>query len=456
MDDFLIAVADVGENVSQEVIDKRVQYIIDIFSRVGIIVSPKLEIKPASFFLFIGKKFNTIDGIILPNDKKIPFIIEQLEKALDSQKVSIKTLDSLRGKLFYHANSFFNRFSGLFNQVISKVRKSLDPLNLPTDKMYKKLYQTKVCLSDEIYSMFYLFFEAINGSFFQPLKKIDLPFFDAFLTVDASTETAGASLIDKDGNFTKSNFFLTPEIDHFEDPSSTVKELLGIQKALLNLVVHSKYLHGVSSHRKVKLLVINDNRINIHNIVEHMPHDKQLQELYITFQKFLETLPIECTFWWIPREDLFTRVADTLSKAFPPLFAKKKLTTFLTKKLFKSFFRKRTKEQKLIFISDPKVIKNYSIHNLHKTELHSKRKGNTQVFILPPFLEVAFFQSFVLTLKLKKKSFILIIPSYRTSVFKSILQSYFPSIICHANKSPKIHFPYSDNVFSWNIFGHFE
>ena len=436
MDDFLIAVADINENLTPEDLKQRANYTVELLTRCGIIVSPKIEIKPASYFLFIGKYFDTQTGIILPNSLKFPHICEKLTQVLIEGKATIKFLDSLRGKLFYHSNCFRNEYCTLFNFIISTNRKKLENLDLTNDKLYKKLYQTKINLTDDIYLMFLYFFQAIANAYFQPLTVPNFSNYQAYITVDASVTTGGAFFIDMYKNCEKKSFSLYPEISAFEDPSSTTRELLAVTKALRLFSPH------LSQFKKI--LIVNDNKVNIQHILQTTPKLLSLRKLYIQFRSLLATFETDFDFIWIPREDLLTRVADTLSKAKAPTYSLSILIRFLRRTL------KITLKNYMCVIT-PTHLSCFLPNNLHKLHKHKLKK--VHIFILPPYTEFKFFQALLHSIKFLQIRFVFILPDFRTSLFQKLVFSFFPQAKYVTGLTNSIvSFPYSKHTFKLTLF----
>jgi len=438
MDDFLIAVADLSENLDVQTLRARVDYIVSLFTRCGLIVSPKLEIKPASYFLFIGKYFDTKTGVMLPNSVKLPYLIADISKAISQGWATIKFLDSLRGKLFYLSNYARNDYCCLFNAVISQERKKLSHLNLSNEALYSKLYRQKLPMNDHIYNMFWFFFAAVSQAYFAPLETLQFDNYDAFLTVDASVHTGGAFLVTKGQHFYTTSFHLFPEIIPFENPSSTIKELLAVQKAI-------RFFSPQLCQFK-RVLIINDNKVNIDHILSTTPKPLKLREFYLQFRLCVQALDINFDFLWVPREDMFARVADTLSKQQPPSFDKAQLIPLL-----KNLCHHPIEQYHVYF--QPTCLNQFLPNNLWKQKKLDLSK--TLIFLLPPFTEFQFVRALIKSLRILQAHFVLITPDFRTYLIREIVHQDFPQALFFPGISiPSITYPYSHSAFKFLITAH--
>jgi len=437
IDDFVIAVADVDEELSDEDLNARIKFIVDTFTKNGIQVSPKMKIIPSTFFLYTGKKFHTMAGIVLPNNLKMKPLIEQINVAIEKETITIKLLDSLRGKLFWLSSAHRNEFSYNFNNVISDTRKKLEGNNLTEDEMYKQLYQTKVPFTTDIYMMFVCFFQAINQSY-NPKEHENETSFEGILTVDASTLTGGAALIDKDGYLNKKTFSITNELKKFDVDHSTLRELIALEKAFTLFFQKLKTNKGEKTKR---FLVLNDNSTTVQHLFHTFPKDIQIKNEYINYRKLIAATNSKFDFKWTPREDIYARLADALSKKTNPSFDKGKLKAIIWK------HNRELRKQNFIFLTDPDKIQRLLPENLHKF----KKFDRHYVIIFPPFLEVSTFLQIITTLKWLKLSFSLLIPAFRVKYIKTTFRKIFPEgeIINSTQAHLFIDFPFSQDRFKF-------
>jgi len=437
IDDFVIAIADVEEDLTDEELNTRIQFIVDTFTKNGIQVSTKMKIIPSTYFLYTGKKFHTIAGIVLPNNLKMKPLIEQINVAIKKETITIKLLDSLRGKLFWLSSAYRNEFSYNFNNVISDTRKKLEGNNLTEDEMYKRLYQTKVPFTTDIYMMFITFFQAINQSYI-PQEQEQPTSFEGILTVDASTLTGGAALIDKTGYLHKETFPIANELKKFDVDHSTLRELIALEKAF-TIFFHK--LQTKEGEQTKRFLVLNDNSTTIQHLFHTYPKNLQIKNEYINYRQLISATKSKFDFKWTPREDIYARLADALSKNTNPSFNKTKLLNILWK------HNRELRHQQICFLADPDNIKKLlpeNLHAFHKADKH-------YVLIFPPFLEVSTFLRIITTLQWLKLRFSIFTPAFRVHYIKATFREIFPDgkIFPDTDAHLFITFPFSNDRFKF-------
>ena len=438
VDDFVIGIAKISENLSEAQIQERAEFAKTIFTIGGLKISPKIEIIPTTFIQYIGKFYSTIHSAVLPNIIKLPFLYEQINQALQKERVTIQLLDSLRGKLAYHGNYDNNFYSNNFNAILAQERKKLNGEQLTKKQLYKKLYQIQIPVDDTILLMLKKFVQIISDTYVNQEQKNLPQGWDALISVDASIHLGGSLLIFPEGELHTHTFDLYPELDLVEEPSSTVRELTAIQKALMI------YTPILSSRKGVKnIVVLNDNKVNVQHINTQNPKQPELKNLYLNFHCLQKNLPFNFEFIWLPREDLLSRVVDQFSKKTKPVVQSTKLLQKVKRQI-----RKRLKRRNFVVISDPDVIRNITLKNLHKLPRKSWEE-KTLIILLPPFIEFQFVYQFFLCLKTTKQQFWVSIFPYRKSTFLKIIRDFFPRIkVTKTEILDTHHYEYQKKMFA--------
>jgi len=425
VDDFKIGIAKISEGLSAEEIKKRTEFVRTIFTIAGFRISPKLKLIPTDFNQYIGKFFSTSSDIVLPNIIKLPFLYTQLVDAIQSKKASVRLLDSLRGKLAYHASHSLNVFTKKFDKIISSLRKKYAHPTRTEKEVLKKVYAQAVPVDNNVLHLILNFVQRISSIYTDIEGDTYIHGWDALITVDASIHLGGSALVWPNGAFLPNTFSLHPELSHTGEHSSTLRELVATKKAL---ILSCPFLE----ERQVKKVVIlNDNKINVQHLHQLAPRGVELQKAYHDFQRLLQTLPFSVEFKWVPREDLAARVADKQSKLAKPIFHfnvsswAKQLTQWPgTWNVF----------------SNPKKIACFTAKHIYKLQ-HLTVTDNI-VIVLPPYIEHSTFRSILEVFYLLKIRFLILMCAYRTPTFLAISEKIFPNSISAQHGPLPIRFPY--------------
>ena len=164
------------------------------------------------------------------------------------------------------------------------------------------------------------------------------------------------------------------------------------------------------------------------------------------FRLFVNALDVDFDFLWVPREDMFARVADTLSKQKPPSFDKEKLILLL-----ENLCHQPLNPYHIYF--QPNSLNQFLPNNLWKQKELDLSK--TLIFLLPPFTEFQFVRAMIKSLRLLQAHFVLITPDFRTHLIREIVHQDFPQAFFFPGISiPSITYPYSHSAFKFLITAH--
>ena len=446
VDDFLFGVMDEKEKITEYELNGRIKYIVEVFERVGIRISPKLEILPTNFFLYIGKNFHTGYNLVLPNIRKIPVILKNIEQCLKTERIKLKVLESLRGKLSYLTQNEKNAYFPLLNTVISEERRKFPQGEQSEKEYYKKLYNRNIKITNEMELLLLEFFNLINKTYFRNFRDNTKRPHDFIIAADASIDTVGAVLVNQQGVVRTATLEIKQKLENEQENSSTYRELISIQKALLTF--WPQIQQKTSSSERASVLIINDNRININNLSRLGAKQKKLRREYTKFFNVLQNLEIDYELRWEPRECIFNRVADRASKNLTPKFRWQDLRHWLRKREIKV-------RESVRIVSKPETINLYQMKKLHLVKTLGRKKQH--IFILSPFTEPTFYKRFLETLKKLRLRFVILNLAMKTQVKRAVEKLVFPTLV---QKGPfeehKIRFPYVEHQYkmlvSHNIF----
>ena len=411
VDDFKIGVAKISENLPDSEIKARTEFVREIFTIAGMRLSPKIKLIPSTFNQYIGKYFDTEKDTVLPNIIKLPFLYEQLIEVVVTKKAKIKVLDSLRGKLAYHASYAANTYTRMFNKLLSALRKEFHEEGKTEKQILEKVYHKTVEVDDNILNMILTFSEAISKIYVTSEQDKVPQEWEALITVDASVKQGGGALIWPTGEFESVTFNLSPELDPAEEHSSTLRELIAVRK----IIQH--FFPKLNSPPATKnIVVLNDNKINVQHLVSLNPKDPKLAIRYYEYHNYIDNLPLNIEYKWVPREDLLARVADKESKNTTP---------FLTNLFYKEIQVRGLHIGKVNLFIRGDDISNFNTSKLHKLRI---KKQYPIVMVLPDYVETNTFRNIIQIFHLLKMEGVIFHAYYRKKAFKAILREHYPEV----------------------------
>ena len=411
VDDFKIGVAKISENLPDSEIKIRTEFAREIFTIAGMRLSPKIKLIPSTFNQYIGKFFDTEKNVILPNIVKLPFLYEQLIEVVVTKKAKIKLLDSLRGKLAYHASYAANTYTKMFNKLLSSLRKEFHEEGKTEKQILEKVYHKTVAVDDNILNMILTFSEAIS-KIYVTIEQDKIPQkWEALITVDASVKQGGGALIWPNGEFECVTFNLSPELDPAKEHSSTLRELIAVRKIIQHFFPKLNTPPATNN-----IVVLNDNKINVQHLVSLNPKDPKLAVKYYEFQNYIGSLPLSIEYKWVPREDLLARVADKESKNTTPI---------LTPTFYKELGKRGWHHRKINLMIRGEDIANFNTKKLHRLRL---KKHYPTVIVLPPYVENNTFRNIIQIFHLLKMEGIIFHSYYRKKAFTAIIRENYPGV----------------------------
>ena len=434
VDDFKIGIAKISENLSDSEITARTEFVKEVFTIAGMRLSPKIKLIPSTFNQYIGKYFETTRDVILPNIVKLPFLYEQLMEVVVTKKAKVKLLDSLRGKLAYHASYAANIYTRMFNKLLSALRKKFHEEGKTEKQILEKVYHKTVEVDDNILNMIVTFSEAISKIYVTPEQDKIPQKWEALLTVDASVKQGGGALIWPNGEFECVTFNLSPELDPTQEHSSTLRELIAVRK-----IIQHFYPKLITPPTRTNIVILNDNKINVQHLVSLNPRDPKIAQRYYEYHNFINNLPLNIEYQWVPREDLLARVADKESKNIAPV---------LLPAFYQELQRLGWHESKTNVYTHGKEISNFNTSKLHKLRLNNKRPI---VIVLPVFTESNTFRNIIEIFHLLKLGGIIFHTFYRMNTFKPIIRKHYPRVIPKKARGPIARYRYQRKRSTWYI-----
>ena len=404
IDDIYIIIARAEENISEEVFFMRMKFIIGIFVRVGIKLSAKMRIESTTFPLYTGVFFSTILERTFPNPVKIQELQTLIFKAIDDNQVSLSLLGSIEGKTKWVTRCRKFMFSRMISHLVSRVFLSVSHKKL-SRKEYHLLYGSVVPLSDEIISIFYLFFREINLCYLDPLKFQTQNF--ATLVTDASPNAAGFFLELPGELFETGAISLNEAWSTFKF-SSTFAEFEALYLSLLQTLPR---LHELNIS---ELLILTDSNplfLNMRNLGSKIPRN---HDILLRIKSLLDNAKISFELGWHPRSTIYAQTADFYTNNF--LVQHLHLTTFLVQ-----HFGLQGKLH--IFNSTLEILrftKKYFYRNNFDFALN-----DILVFLLPLQFTIIEFYELILMLKALKMSFLIVAPAERIQQKKNFLDTHF-------------------------------
>jgi len=404
VDDIYIIIARAEENISEEVFFMRMKFIISIFVRVGLKLSTKMRIESTTFPLYTGVFFSTILNRSFPNPIKIAELQQLIFKAIDDKKVSLQLLTKIEGKTKWITKCRKYMFSRVISHLISRVFLTVSNKKL-TKKQHAMLFGTTVKVTDDILSIFYLFFKEVNFCYLNPIKFHSQDF--ATLVTDASPNSAGFFLELPGDNFHFGSLQLN-ESWITQKFSSTHAELEALYLSIIEI------LPKLNEYNIFELLIFTDSNplfLNMRNLGSKIPHN---HHLLLRIKNLLNDNNISFELGWHPRSTIFAQTADFYTNNY--LVNHFGLTTYLTDN-----FDLHGKLH--IFNSTMEILrfteKYFYMNNFEFT------LNDILVFLLPVQFQLVEFYELISMLKRLHISFLVITPAERIQQKKNFMDTQF-------------------------------
>ena len=309
IDDVIAELASASENLSNDQIQARAQFILYIFKICGIRLSNEKTTTPSTFTEWLGMNFDTREGTFCPTTHKFQKVLDKLTKLCESSSCSLRRLAEISGSLrhiggrpIYFLVRFFDQ------QIAAHMPNTISQFDLKQAwSKCIKINQQFISVVQEIIAHLITFHKNIN------LESGNIS--QAFICTDASDDTMGGFYHTPDNQSKLWRMELPPEV---KVEGSLRRERHGIRMFLESNISQIESL----AKQFDRLIIINDNCGNISTLQSRKPLN---QIDHIDMSKILhicDNIPCDVHFRWNRRNTMAMVLADSLSRPPPEFFWK--------------------------------------------------------------------------------------------------------------------------------------
>ena len=384
----------------------RVSFIMEMINDTGAQLSKKSFFCPTQNLIYLGKLLNLKLNIVLPTCKRIKKTIDLILKAHKEKKVSLKFLESLKGIFIFIKSSKSQYITGEINKKVAKITKAF-PKEIITKKDTKEINKVLINIDNRMLNLFHTWNECILDCFTCPEGiKISATL---MLQADTSRDAGGSFLVtpEREAFFYTHSIELQSELNEF---SSTRGELEALHQGLL------KFAEEIKKYPNHQLAIFNDNLANIHNLYKEGSKREELQIFYDNFFMTLNATTKNRSFFWSSREEMYSQLADKLSKKHVPVLTKK--WKYWREKYIKKIFWDQENRT---------VNEFYTLLKFHSNNLMNIRewKGTKATFIFSALFQTENILEILETFKIMKIKGVIFIPKFHEIMILDYIHKLF-------------------------------